>query len=83
MVICEYYAEIVQRILKHNMDFGKYPRMRVLVQDYFVALNQHNDGNHLIQTFIYRYNLIWIFFRIIVMKTSFLFFFLLVFMDEL
>ncbi|XP_046914487.2 C-Maf-inducing protein-like [Dermatophagoides farinae] len=53
IVICEYYAEIVQRILKHNMDFGKYPRMRVLVQDYFVALNKHNDGNHLIQTFIY------------------------------
>ncbi|KPL97136.1 hypothetical protein QR98_0002340 [Sarcoptes scabiei] len=53
IVICEYYAEIVQRILKHNMDFGKHPRMRVLVQDYFVALNQHVDGNHLIQAFIF------------------------------
>lgn len=37
------------------MDFGKHPRMRVLVQDYFVALNQHVDGNHLIQAFIFRY----------------------------
>lgn len=52
IVICEHYSEIVQRILKHNMDFGKYPRTRVLVQDYFMALNQQNDGNNLVRTFI-------------------------------
>ena len=51
-MICEHYSEIVQRILKHNMDFGKYPLMRVLVQDYFLALNQQNDGNNLVKTFI-------------------------------
>lgn len=51
-VVCEDYSEIVQRILKHSLDFGKYPYTRVLVQDYFLALAQHNDGSALIKTFI-------------------------------
>ena len=34
------------------MDFGKYPRMRILVQDYFLALNQQNDGLNLARMFI-------------------------------
>lgn len=56
-VVCEDYSEIVQRILKHSLDFGKYPYTRVLVQDYFLALAQHNDGTNLIKSFIRWYAL--------------------------
>jgi hypothetical protein len=52
MVVSEHYGEITQRILKHNMDFGKYPKMRILVQDYVLALNSQNDGMNLVKTFI-------------------------------
>ncbi|XP_054164446.1 C-Maf-inducing protein-like [Oppia nitens] len=52
LVVREYYSEITQRILKHNMDFSKYPKMRVLVQDYVLAINSQNDGTNLVKLFI-------------------------------
>ncbi|CAG2108981.1 unnamed protein product [Medioppia subpectinata] len=52
MVVRDHYSEITQRILKHNMDFSKYPKMRVLVQDYVLALNSQNDGTNLVKQFI-------------------------------
>jgi hypothetical protein len=39
------FAPVVSRILKHNMDFGKSPRMRNFVEDYILALRE--DGPHL------------------------------------
>jgi hypothetical protein len=35
-------------------DFGKYPRMRIFVQDYLLALNSQNDGLRVVQDFIRR-----------------------------
>ena len=37
-IVLELFAPVVARILKHNMDFGKSPRMRSFVQDYILAL---------------------------------------------
>ncbi|KAG9352651.1 hypothetical protein JZ751_021065 [Albula glossodonta] len=33
MVVIEVFTPVVQRILKHNMDFGKCPRLRLFTQD--------------------------------------------------
>lgn len=46
------FTPIVQRILKHNMDFGKNPRTRVFVQDYIQALSAQNDGIRVVQHFV-------------------------------
>jgi hypothetical protein len=35
-------------------DFGKYPRMRIFVQEYLLALNSQNDGLRVVQDFIKR-----------------------------
>lgn len=51
-LVTSVFTPVVQRIMKHNMDFGKYPRMRIFVQDYILALNSHNDGHTAVQTFI-------------------------------
>ncbi len=63
------FTPVVQRILKHNTvsfsffynklsnylkDFGKYPRMRIFVQEYLLALNSQNDGLRVVQDFIKR-----------------------------
>ena len=34
------------------MDFGKYPKMRILVQDYVLALHSQNDGANMAKHFI-------------------------------
>lgn len=51
-IVIELFTPVVQRILKHNMDFGKYPRMRTFVQEYLQALNCQNDGTRVVQSFI-------------------------------
>ncbi|XP_025115015.1 C-Maf-inducing protein-like isoform X2 [Pomacea canaliculata] len=51
-IVIELFTPVVQRILKHNMDFGKYPRMRSFVQEYLQALNCQNDGLKVVQNFI-------------------------------
>ncbi|GFY75083.1 c-Maf-inducing protein [Trichonephila inaurata madagascariensis] len=51
-VVLDICTPIVQRILKHNMDFGKYPQTRVFVQEYFLALNCQNRGDNIIKEFV-------------------------------
>ncbi|CAF3225874.1 unnamed protein product [Rotaria socialis] len=51
-IVIEMFTPVVQIILKHNTDFGRYPRMRVFVQEYLVAINSQNDGLRIVQEFI-------------------------------
>ncbi|KFM61641.1 C-Maf-inducing protein, partial [Stegodyphus mimosarum] len=51
-VVLEMFTPIVQRILKHNMDFGKYPKTRIFVQEYIQALSYQNDGKKVLEKFI-------------------------------
>ncbi|XP_050397029.1 C-Maf-inducing protein isoform X1 [Patella vulgata] len=51
-IVIELFTPVVHRILKHNMDFGKYPRMRLFVQEYIQALNCQNDGIRVVNTFV-------------------------------
>ncbi|CAF3796013.1 unnamed protein product [Rotaria magnacalcarata] len=53
-IVIEMFTPVVQRILKHNTDFGKYPRMRIFIQEYLLALNSQNDGLRVVQDFIKR-----------------------------
>ncbi|XP_070575082.1 C-Maf-inducing protein-like isoform X2 [Ptychodera flava] len=53
-VVIEMFTPVVQRILKHNMDFGKYPRMRMFVQDYILALNSKKEGISVVKDFVQR-----------------------------
>jgi hypothetical protein len=51
-IVIEMFTPVVQRILKHNGDFGKYPRMRLFVQDYLMALYSQNAGMQTVQNFV-------------------------------
>ena len=51
-IVIEMFSPVVQRILKHNGDFGRYPRMRLFVQDYLMALISQNDGLQTVQNFV-------------------------------
>ncbi|XP_064641803.1 C-Maf-inducing protein-like isoform X2 [Lineus longissimus] len=51
-IVIELFTPVVRRILKHNMDFGKYPRMRTFVQEYIQALNSQNDGRRVVGNFV-------------------------------
>ncbi|WAR11684.1 CMIP-like protein [Mya arenaria] len=51
-IVIELFTPVVQRILKHNMDFGKFPRMRQFVQEYIQALNCQNAGIEVVKDFI-------------------------------
>ncbi|CAF3511433.1 unnamed protein product [Rotaria socialis] len=53
-IVIEMFTPVVQRILKHNTDFGKYPRMRIFIQEYLLALTSQNDGLRVVQDFIKR-----------------------------
>ncbi|XP_041123362.1 C-Maf-inducing protein-like isoform X1 [Polyodon spathula] len=52
MVVIEVFTPVVQRILKHNMDFGKCPRLRLFTQEYILALNELNGGMEVVKKFI-------------------------------
>ncbi|NXS45003.1 CMIP protein, partial [Balaeniceps rex] len=54
MVVIEVFTPVVQRILKHNMDFGKCPRLRLFTQEYILALNELNAGLEVVKKFIHR-----------------------------
>jgi hypothetical protein len=41
-------------IVESVKDFGRYPRMRIFVQEYLLALNSQNDGLRVVQDFIKR-----------------------------
>ena len=51
-IVIEMFSPVVQRILKHNGDFGRYPRMRLFVQDYLMALASQNAGLQTVQNFV-------------------------------
>lgn len=51
-LVIELFTPVVHRILKHNIDFGKYPRMRTFVQEYIQALNCQNDGLKVVQALV-------------------------------
>ncbi|KAL2093074.1 hypothetical protein ACEWY4_010386 [Coilia grayii] len=53
MVVIEVFTPVVQRILKHNMDFGKCPRLRLFTQEYILALNELNAGLEVVKKFIH------------------------------
>ncbi|XP_076044287.1 C-Maf-inducing protein-like isoform X1 [Oratosquilla oratoria] len=52
-LVLDMFTPVVTRILKHNVDFGKYPHVRRFVQDYIQALNTQNDGLRVVQQFIH------------------------------
>lgn len=51
-VVIEMFSQVVQRILKHNRDFGRHPRMRHFIQDYLIALMSQNAGLTAVQNFV-------------------------------
>jgi len=51
-IVIELFTPVVQRILKHNTDFGKFPRMRTFIQEYVQALSSQNDGRRVVQNFV-------------------------------
>lgn len=51
-LVIDMFTPIVKRILKHNVDFGKYPYVRRFVQDYIQALNSQNDGRRVVHEFV-------------------------------
>uniref|UniRef100_L7LZ42 C-Maf-inducing protein PH domain-containing protein n=1 Tax=Rhipicephalus pulchellus TaxID=72859 RepID=L7LZ42_RHIPC len=51
-VVYEMYTPVVQRILKRNMDFGKFPMTRMLVQEYIQSLNCQNSGLEAVEEFV-------------------------------
>ncbi|NXD74029.1 CMIP protein, partial [Eolophus roseicapillus] len=53
MVVIEVFTPVVQRILKHNMDFGKCPLLRLFTQEYILALNELNAGMEVVKKFIH------------------------------
>nr|XP_033940839.1 C-Maf-inducing protein [Pseudochaenichthys georgianus] len=53
MVVIEVFTPVVQRILKHNMDFGKCPRLRLFTQEYILALNELNAGMEVVNKFVH------------------------------
>ncbi|XP_061334379.1 C-Maf-inducing protein-like isoform X1 [Pezoporus flaviventris] len=53
MVVIEVFTPAVQRILKHNMDFGKCPLLRLFTQEYILALNELNAGMEVVKNFIH------------------------------
>ncbi|KAM9754879.1 LOW QUALITY PROTEIN: C-Maf-inducing protein [Menidia menidia] len=53
MVVIEVFTPVVQRILKHNMDFGKVPRLRLFTQEYILALNGLNGGMEVVKKFVH------------------------------
>uniref|UniRef100_A0A3Q4AGG1 C-Maf-inducing protein PH domain-containing protein n=1 Tax=Mola mola TaxID=94237 RepID=A0A3Q4AGG1_MOLML len=53
MVVIEVFTPVVQRILKHNMDFGKCPRLRLFTHEYILALNELNAGMEVVKKFVH------------------------------
>ncbi|XP_049964481.1 C-Maf-inducing protein-like [Schistocerca serialis cubense] len=50
--VSDHLTPVVRRILKHNVDFGKSPHMRKLVQDYLRALYSQNACEDAINRFV-------------------------------
>ncbi|XP_076825713.1 C-Maf-inducing protein-like isoform X1 [Clavelina lepadiformis] len=52
IIVIDMFTPIVQRILKHNVDFGKSTWLRTFVVEYIQALNCQNNGIESVRTFI-------------------------------
>lgn len=52
-LVIDMFTPIIKRILKHNVDFGKYPYVRHFVQNYIQALNSQNDGLRVVHQFVH------------------------------
>ncbi|ESN93743.1 hypothetical protein HELRODRAFT_88288, partial [Helobdella robusta] len=48
----ELFTPVIFRILKHNVDFGRYVRMQVFIQEYIQALRSQNGGSQIVREFI-------------------------------
>ncbi|CAF4054535.1 unnamed protein product [Rotaria magnacalcarata] len=53
-IVIEMFTPAIERILKHNTDFVKYMRMRMLVQEYLLALDSQNADSDVVENFIKR-----------------------------
>ncbi|CAF3404799.1 unnamed protein product [Rotaria socialis] len=53
-IVIEMFTPAIERILKHNTDFVKYMRMRMLVQEYLLALDSQNADSDVVEDFIKR-----------------------------
>jgi len=51
-IVLDTFSPVVTRILKHNGDFGRHPRMRLFIQDYLIALMSQNSGLEAVQQFV-------------------------------
>ncbi|KAF2366067.1 hypothetical protein FHG87_003187 [Trinorchestia longiramus] len=51
-LVIDMFTPVVRRILKHNVDFGKYPHVRRFVQNYILALNSQNAGESVVHAFV-------------------------------
>jgi len=51
-IVLQLFTPVIHRILKHNMDFGRYPRMRAFIQEYIHALSSQNDGRRAVRSFV-------------------------------
>ncbi|XP_031565829.1 C-Maf-inducing protein-like isoform X2 [Actinia tenebrosa] len=50
--VLDMFLPAVHRILKHNMDFGKLPHLRMFVQDYIFTLYSKNETSTDVQEFV-------------------------------
>ncbi|KAK3707967.1 hypothetical protein QZH41_010719 [Actinostola sp. cb2023] len=51
-IVLDMFLPAVHRILKHNMDFGKLPHLRMFVQDYIFTLYSKNESASDVQEFV-------------------------------
>uniref|UniRef100_UPI00358FEB40 C-Maf-inducing protein-like isoform X3 n=1 Tax=Myxine glutinosa TaxID=7769 RepID=UPI00358FEB40 len=51
-VVTEVFTSVVQRILKHNVDFLKTPCLRLFTQEYLLALNELSGGLDAVRCFV-------------------------------
>ncbi|CAH3133795.1 unnamed protein product [Porites lobata] len=50
--VLDVFLPAVHRILKHNMDFGKYPHLRMFVQDYIYTLFCKDEDADVVREFV-------------------------------
>ncbi|KAG1665382.1 C-Maf-inducing protein [Nymphon striatum] len=53
-LIMDLFSPVIRRILKHNLDFCKHPKMRIFIQDFINALNAQNDRYEVMRSFVSR-----------------------------
>ncbi|XP_030831753.1 C-Maf-inducing protein [Strongylocentrotus purpuratus] len=51
-VVIEMFTPVIHRILKHNMDFGKNPRLQAFVRDFILAMHYKDDHDFAFKEFV-------------------------------